>query len=166
MTETAITMCSSPQTPVTPNFLYENVGDGALTDIAAVAGVASDFTNSSGAVACDIDNDGYQDLYVGALGVIGDDLDFRSALGEDEPAWELRKAVTDRLFLNLRNGAFEDITEAAFGIGANIRSAASVACADVDSDGWADLYVGNLGDPDFRTFAPRRAIPDTTTRCT
>ena len=135
------------------NFLYNNDGNGALTDVAAEAGVASDFSNASGAVACDINNDGYQDLYVAALGVIGDDLDFRSAMGEDEAARELRNAVTDRLFLNRGDGSFEDITDAAFGNGANFRSAASVACADVDNDGWLDLYVGNLGDPDFRTFA-------------
>ena len=135
------------------NFLYRNDGDGALTDVAANAGVASDFSNASGVVACDVNNDGYQDLYVAALGVIGDDLDFRSALGEGEDASQLRNAVTDRLFLNRGDGTFEDITYAAFGNAANFRSAAGVACADVDNDGWLDLYVGNLGDPDFRTFA-------------
>ena len=92
-------------------------------------------------VACDINNDGYQDVYVGALGVVGDDLDFRSAIGSDEQARELREAVTDRLFLNRKDGTFEDITETAFGESANIRSASSIACADVDSDGWLDLYV-------------------------
>ena len=134
------------------NFLYDNSGDGTLVDVAAKAGVAATSTNSSGVMACDINNDGYQDLYVGALGVIGDDLDFRSATGSDEQARELRQAVTDRLFLNRQDGTFEDITEAAFGESANIRSTASIGCADVDSDGWLDLYVGNLGDPDFRTF--------------
>ena len=134
------------------NFLYDNSGDGTLVDVAAKAGVAATSTNSSGVMACDINNDGYQDLYVGALGVIGDDLDFRSATGSDEQARELRQAVTDRLFLNRQDGTFEDITEAAFGDSANIRSTASIGCADVDSDGWLDLYVGNLGDPDFRTF--------------
>ena len=134
------------------NFLYDNSGDGTLVDVAADAGLASGFTNGSGVVACDINNDGYQDVYVGALGVIGDDLDFRSAIGPDDQARDLREAVTDRLFLNRKNGTFEDITETAFGESANIRSASSIACADVDSDGWLDLYVGNLGDPDFRTF--------------
>ena len=134
------------------NFLYDNRGNGTFVDVAAEAGVAATSTNSSGVVACDINNDGYQDLYVGALGVIGDDLDFRSAIGPDERAHELRQAVTDRLFLNRQDGIFEDITSSAFGESSNIRSASSIACADVDSDGWLDLYAGNLGDPDFRTF--------------
>ena len=134
------------------NFLYNNSGDGTLVDVAAAAGVAATSTNSSGVVACDINNDGYQDIYVGALGVIGDDLDFRSATGTDDQARELRQAVTDRLFLNSQDGSFEDITETAFGEQTNFRSASTIACADVDSDGWLDLYVSNLGDPDFRTF--------------
>ena len=33
-----------------------------------------------------------------------------------------------------------------------MRSAATVACADVNNDGWLDIYVGNLADQDFRDF--------------
>ena len=134
------------------NFLYKNDGDGTLVDVAIEAGVAATSTNSSGVVACDINNDGFQDIYVGALGVIGDNLDFRSAMADDEESRQLRQAVTDRLFLNRQDGTFEDITKSAFGESSNIRSASTIACADVDSDGWLDLYVSNLGDPDFRTF--------------
>ena len=134
------------------NFLYKNNGDGVLVDVAIEAGVAATSTNSSGVVACDINNDGYQDIYVGALGVIGDNLDFRSAMAADDESRQLGQAVTDRLFLNRQDGTFEDITESAFGENSNIRSASTIACADVDSDGWLDLYVSNLGDPDFRTF--------------
>ncbi|MDA1189778.1 MAG: FG-GAP-like repeat-containing protein, partial [Chloroflexi bacterium] len=32
-------------------------------------------------------------------------------------------------------------------------SATTIACADVDNDGWADIYVGNLQAEEFRTFA-------------
>ena len=129
------------------NRLYRNGGDGeftSVTDVAAEAGVAALGTNSTGAVACDFDNDGFQDLYVGAAGTTGDGLDFRSPIEGN--------GNIDRLFLNLRDGSFRDITGSAFGEAANLRSAASVACADVDGDGWVDIYVGNLGDPDFRRF--------------
>ena len=35
----------------------------------------------------------------------------------------------------------------------NLRSAASIACADVDGDGWLDIFVGNLASEDFRDFS-------------
>ena len=124
------------------NRLYRNDGDLAFVDVARDSGVGAVDSNSTGAVACDFDNDGDQDLYVGAWGHPNDGLDFRS------PS-ELQ-GNRDSLFLNLGDGRFEDVTEAAFGGQANIRSAASVACADVDGDGWLDIFVGNLADEDFR----------------
>ena len=130
-----------------PNRLYRNGGDGSFTDVADVAeeaGVAALGSNSTGAIACDVDNDGYQDLYVGAGGDPSDGLDFRSP--------SEGQGNKDHLFLNLRDGTFRDITDSAFGDAVNLRSAASIACADVDGDGWLDIYVGNLGDNDFRKF--------------
>ena len=135
-----------------PGFLYRNEGDGTFANVAAAAGVAAVESNSTGAVACDLNNDGYQDLYVGARGVAGKRLDYRSALGKDDPARQLRQAVKDRLFVNNGDGAFTEITDSAFGDAVNLRSAASIACADVDGDGWLDIYVGNLITEDFLAF--------------
>ena len=138
------------------NFLYRNEGDGTFTNVSAEAGVAAVDSNSSGAVACDIDNDGFQDLYVGSRGLaylgglhLGDGLDFRSALGDTPSSILDREAMTDRLYLNNKDGTFRDITETAFGEDLNLRSASSIACADVDNDGWLDIYVGNFTDMDF-----------------
>ena len=126
------------------NWLYRNDGDGTFTDIAEQAGVAAIESNSTGAVACDLNNDGFQDLYVGSWGDPDDDLDFRSPSDG--------QGNSDRLFLNLGNRSFSEITDSAFGEEVNVRSATTVACADVDNDGWLDLYVGNLGDHDYRDF--------------
>ncbi len=126
------------------NRLYRNRGDGTFDEVAARAGVDSPTTNNTGVVACDIDNDGYQDLYVGAWGLSGDNLDFRSHKGQS--------ISRDSLFLNNRDGSFRNVTSEAFGDSINFRSATSIACADVNGDGWLDLYVGNLGDDDFRSF--------------
>ena len=95
------------------NLLYRNEGNGNFKDMAEDAGAALSESNSSGAVACDLNNDGYQDLYVGARGVIGDGLDFRSALGDDEDAAQIREAIQDHLLLNNGDGSFTDITESA-----------------------------------------------------
>ena len=115
--------------------------------MAGKAGVEIPESNSSGVVACDFNNDGYQDLYVGAQGRIGDKLDYRSAV-----AAGLREVVKDRLLLNKGNGTFKDITDKAFGKAVNLRSTSSIACADVDGDGWLDLFVANRADQDFVDF--------------
>ncbi len=127
-----------------PNLLYRNDGDATFTNVAEEAGVSATASHSTGAVACDINNDGYQDLYVGAWGDREDGLGFRSP--------SEGQGNTDSLFLNNGDGTFTDITQSSLGDDVNIRSATSMACADVDSDGWLDIYVGNLMSDDFRSF--------------
>ncbi len=127
-----------------PNRLYENDGTGIFSDVAAPTGVELINSNSTGAMACDLDNDGYQDMYVSAWGDPEDQLDFRSPSGT--------QGNTDTLLRNNGDGTFTDISDAAFGSDINLRSATSVSCADVDGDGFLDIYVANLGAHDFRTF--------------
>ena len=131
-----------------PNRLFRNDGNGRYTEVAGAAGVAAADHNSTAVAACDFNNDGYQDLYVGAQGRIGDKLDFGSV--DDVPG--LRRVIQDRLYLNNGDSTFTDITDSAFGTRANIRSTGSIACGDVDDDGWLDIYVGNRADVDFVRF--------------
>ena len=123
------------------NLLYRNNGDDTFSDVGSAAGVALENTHSTGAVACDVNNDGFQDLYVGAWGDPADDLGFRSP----------QQGNLDALLLNMKDGTFVDITKAAFDE-VNARSATSIGCADINLDGWLDLFVGNLMDQDFRHF--------------
>lgn len=83
---------------------------------------------SGGAAWCDVDGDGWLDLYI----VQG---------GEVKPGSE--PAPGNRLYRNLGNGRFSDATETA-GLG-NTGYGMGVACADFDSDGHQDLYVTNVG---------------------
>ena len=129
-----------------PNWLYRNEGDGTFIDVAEEAGVTASNSHSTGVVACDIDNDGFQDLYVGAWGDPNDMLDFRSP--------PHKQGNADTLFVNNGDGTFRDVTQTAFTEDINLRSAASIACGDVDGDGWLDLFVGNLAAEDFRLFEP------------
>jgi uncharacterized membrane protein YraQ (UPF0718 family) len=134
------------------NRLFRNNGDGTYTDVALQANAAIPAQNSSAVAACDFNNDGYQDLYVGGHGRIGDGLDYRSIT--DNP--QMGAVVIDRLLFNKKDGTFEDVTFDAFGSSGNIRSAMSVSCGDVDGDGYLDIFVGNRADQDFVRFDDAR----------
>lgn len=128
-----------------PNVLYRNNGDGTFTDVAAEVGVEDTDGSGAGVAAADFDNDGWTDLYVGNRGYLGDFLGYRSGGNQGS---------RDALYLNVKGPeggrVFEEVTEAA-GIDSP-RSASSIAVADVNGDGWLDIYVTNLGDPDFNRF--------------
>ena len=126
------------------NRLYRNDGEGVFTDIAKLGGVELISSHSTGVMTCDLNNDGMQDLYVGAWGDPEDQLGFRSPSDI--------QGNTDTLFLNQGGGKFVDISDQAFGESRNVRSATSISCADINNDGWLDLYVANVGAHDFRTF--------------
>ena len=132
-----------------PNRLFRNDGDTAFVETAGPAGVAALEQGSSGVVACDVNNDGYQDLYVGGRGIQGDGLDFRSAHVAGEDGEPIAPAYADRLFINNGDGAFTDISDTAFGDSPNLRAASTIACADVDGDGWLDIFVANMIDEDY-----------------
>ena len=85
------------------NRLYRNEGNGVFTDIAKSAGVELISSHSTGVMTCDLDNDGMQDLYVGAWGDPEDQLDFRSPSDI--------QGNTDTLFLNQGGGKFVDFSE-------------------------------------------------------
>ena len=74
-----------------------------------------------GACVADFDNDGWPDLFAPSGGI--------------EP---------DRLYINRRDGTFED-RAAAWGIDQRRRTG-GVAVGDVDKDGWVDLFVVSYGD--------------------
>ena len=137
-----------PDTTGGPNRLFRNDGYHVFTEVAAEAGVDLPVANSTGVAACDIDNDGYQDLYVASYGRIGDNLDYRAARYYSG----LSDIIKDRLFRNLGDGTFEEITESALGDAANLRSGFSVGCSDVNNDGWIDIFISNRVDQDFLWF--------------
>ncbi|MGB9144262.1 MAG: CRTAC1 family protein [Acidobacteriaceae bacterium] len=84
----------------------------------------------SGVCLLDYDNDGWLDIYL----VSGSTFDARS--GKTTPPHAA-------LFHNNHDGTFTDVTEKA-GV-ANNRWGLGCAVGDYDNDGWADLYVTNLG---------------------
>ncbi|MBI1928820.1 VCBS repeat-containing protein [Candidatus Poribacteria bacterium] len=103
--------------------LYRNRGDGRFVNVAAAAGVQA---GMGGAVWGDYDNDGFLDLFVNCW---------------DSP---------EILYHNNGDGTFTDVTQKA-GIG-DEKMGGPVAFADVDNDGYLDLYVGNYTDEGGNTL--------------
>ncbi|HXE35975.1 MAG TPA: FG-GAP-like repeat-containing protein [Verrucomicrobiae bacterium] len=103
--------------PVRKSLLRNNC-DGTFTDVTKEAGLSEPATRTQTAVWADIDNDGYLDLFVG---------------NENGPS---------QLFLNKRDGTFEDISHSA-GVD-KIAFTKGVVAADYDNDGYVDFYVSNL----------------------
>ncbi len=82
-----------------------------------------------GVGALDYDADGLPDLYL--------------TQGCPWPPKVESTVYRDRLFRNLGDGHFQDVTEIA-GLGDGWFSQ-GVAVGDIDNDGWPDLYVANIG---------------------
>jgi hypothetical protein len=96
--------------------LYHNNGNGTFTDVTAKAGLAVEMFGLGVAVG-DFDNDGFDDIFVTALG-------------------------QSHLFRNTGKGTFVDVTKSAGLMGPNEFST-SAAWLDYDRDGKLDLVVGN-----------------------
>ena len=96
--------------------LYHNNHDGTFTDVTHKAGLDVEMYGMGVAVG-DYDNDGFDDVFVTALG-------------------------QSRLFHNNGNGTFTDVTQKA-GLSGPRELSTSAAWVDYDKDGRLDLVVGN-----------------------
>lgn len=100
--------------------LYQNKGDGTFREMGATAGLGITHNyNTTGVVTGDIDNDGLRDVFI------------------------TTRADTPNLLLkNNGDGTFSNISDES-GIGNYTAWSTTAAFADVDLDGFLDIYVGN-----------------------
>lgn len=123
-----------------PNVLYKNNGNGTFSDISSTAGVGGD-ESSVGAVWLDYDNDGLLDLFIGNY--LSFDPDYKFYYAPDGfPGPMSFDGEIDRLYKNLGNDTFQDVTEAMGVYNPNGR-AMGVGAADYDGDGFVDIYIAN-----------------------
>lgn len=135
------------------NALYRNNGDGTFTDVTAGSGLDRKPENllSVGAAWVDIDNDGLLDLIVTNYTFWDPHTDKKCYM---DPAHEeycgptVYKSVSSRLYRNLGNGKFEDVTEDS-GIGKALGKGMGISIADFNGDGRMDIFVANDTEPNF-----------------
>ncbi len=133
------------------NALFHNNGNGTFTDVTAKAGLRQSRVRwNSGCAFLDYDRDGNLDLFVGNY----IDLDLKTApVPESGPC--LYKGIMvacgppglppgkNLLYHNNGDGTFRDVSEKAGMWTTAGNYALSVAVADLDNDGWPDIYVAN-----------------------
>jgi hypothetical protein len=135
--------------------LYHNNGNGTFTDIAPKAGVTTNTGTefkrwNTGCAFVDYDRDGHLDLFVANY------IDFdpkTTPLPESGPCLYHGimvacgppglKGGKNILFHNNGNGTFTDVSEKAGILNTPGTYGLGVLAADLDNDGWPDIYVAN-----------------------
>jgi len=104
--------------------LYRNLGNGKFEDVTKSAGLLTDQGRAMGVSACDVDDDGRQDIYIANDG------------------------MENYLYENTGDGRFKNIalrTGSAFGQNGEATSAMGPEFGDFDNDGLMDLLVPDMG---------------------
>jgi len=127
-----------------PNALYQNNGNGTFTDVTQFAGVQNGDRVGAGASFVDIENDGDLDLYVGNYIKFSFDKHVpRTKQGLPYSGGPLDyQPDPDTLYRNNGDGTFTDISLES-GIARHAGYCMGLVCSDYDSDGDADILVGN-----------------------
>jgi len=120
----------------TSSLLFHNNGDGTFTEVSAGTDIEKAIGKGLGVVATDINNDGRMDLFVA------------------------NDTVQNFLFVNRGPDAkgktmWEEIglaAEVGFSENGQTRSGMGVDAADIDGDGWQDLFVANVDQEMFSLY--------------
>ena len=120
----------------TASFLFHNNGDGTFTDVTKGTDIEKSLGKGLGVVATDINNDGRMDLFVA------------------------NDTVQDYLYVNRGPGPngtwkWEEVAlqaEVAFSENGQPRSGMGVDAADLNNDGFQDLFVANVDQEMFSVY--------------
>lgn len=135
------------------NALYHNNGDGTFSDLTSGSGLDHKPQNalSVGAAWFDYDNDGLLDLIVTNYTTWTpqtDKLCMKDAKIEQYCDPKVYKSIESRLYRNLGQGRFEDVTEPS-GIGRALGKGMGISIADFTGDGLMDIFIANDTEPNI-----------------
>jgi hypothetical protein len=147
-------------TSVGDNLLLRNDG-GRFVDVTINAGVGGGAWEtddgrrepewSTSAAWVDVDSDGWIDLFVGNYVQWSPETDLFASIDGENKSYatpQEYRGLSARLYRNLGNGRFEDVTEAS-GVYNPDGKTMGVAVSDYDSDGDPDIFVTNDTQPNF-----------------
>jgi enediyne biosynthesis protein E4 len=115
----------------TASFLFHNNGDGTFRDVSKETRLAERLGKALAVVATDVNNDGLLDLFVA------------------------NDTVENFLFVNRGSKRFDDKAfemMVALNSDGTARSGMGVDAADINNDGWQDLFVANLDRERFSLY--------------
>ncbi len=129
--------------------LFHNNGNGTFTDVTKAAGLWGPNEFSTGAAWVDYDHDGLLDLVVANYVQWSEKGDLYCTLDGSHKSYctpESYKGASLRLWHNLGNGKFEDVTQKA-GLYDPTSKSLGIATLDYSGDGWSDILVSNDTQP-------------------
>ena len=128
--------------------LFHNEGNGKFRDVTKRAGISNALFGTSSAWF-DYDRDGKADLFVANYVQWTEKSDLRCSLDGTTKSYctpEAYHGVASKLYHNLGNGRFEDVSRRA-GVGDPTSKSLGIAVLDYNNDGWPDLFVANDTQP-------------------
>jgi hypothetical protein len=131
------------------NLLFRNNGNGTFKDVTTRAGLSGIQEFSTSASWVDYDRDGKLDLLVANYVQWTPQTDVRCTLDGLHKSYctpESYKGVSLRLWHNLGNGRFQDLTKSS-GLYDSSSKSLGIAVIDYNNDGWPDFLVANDTQP-------------------
>ncbi len=128
--------------------LFHNEGNGKFKDVTAQAGIHNASFGTSAAWV-DYDRDGKPDLFVANYVQWTVKGDLWCSLDGSTKSYctpESYKGTESKLYRNLGNGKFEDVSKKA-GIADPTSKSLGVTILDYNNDGWPDIFVANDTQP-------------------
>ncbi len=135
------------------NALYKNNGNGTFTEVTKGSGLDQKPRDvlSVGGAWFDYDNDGLLDLIVTNYTVWTPQTDVHCFMDEKREEYcspTVYKSVESRLYHNLGNGHFTDVTDGS-GVGKSLGKGMGISTADFKGEGLMDVFVANDTEPNF-----------------